>query len=158
MNTYRCTVTCQYLGRLWSPGELLESEAVPPSHFAPLAVQMVPEEAENRELREENQELREKIRELEERLAALTPHANGATIQEILEINPDFLEQQRLRALVPDEGFPKTSYRWQIEAPTQEPEAGQAEAPAQQEQVEVPAQGAVQEAEPEKRGRTAAKK
>lgn len=127
MSTYRCTVTCQYLGRLWSPGELLESEAVPPSHFAPIAVQVIPEEAENQELREENQTLREKIIELSEENQALRENWKSGVVYE-----PSIWDTA--------------------------PDAGQVETPTQQEQVEAPAQVAVQEAEPEKRGRTAAKK
>ena len=46
MSTYRCTVTCQYQGRLWSPGELLESEAVPPVHFALITEPETAQEAE----------------------------------------------------------------------------------------------------------------
>lgn len=125
MSTYRCTVTCQYLGRLWSPGELLESDAVPPAHFAPIAVQTVSEEAENRDLLEENQALREKIIELSEENQALRENWKSGVVYE-----PSI---------------------WDIA-----PDAGQVETPT--EQVEVPEQGAVQEVEPEKRGRTAAKK
>ena len=120
MSTYRCTVTCQYQGRLWSPGDLLESEAGPPAHFAPLAVQVIPEE-------EENQALHEKIVELSEENQALRENWKNGVVYE-----PSIWDTA--------------------------PDAGQVETPKQEQPLEVPAQGTVQEAEPEKRGRIAAKK